>query len=114
MNDTPWSNRISYARPHRDVRVKLLEQLQQDGLNENEIFVPELGSEDFYRLIQDAEAFSNELGATDGACPIRAGRWLNRVALTITKKSYLELPLARREAIAHAAIMLGGKPELLR
>lgn len=109
-----WSSRIFFTRPHRDARTRLIEMLYQDGFSAREITVPEIGTEDFTKLINDSEAFAKECGAGLPACPVRAGRWLNRISTILTKRSFNDLPHTARQALAHAAIVFGGRPELLR
>lgn len=109
-----WSNQIAVPRHFQDLRARLITLLTQDGFTEIELRVPALGSEAFLQIIHDSENFSAELIAGNGACPIRAERWLLRLAISLTGKSLVDLPPLSRSAIAHAAIVLGGHPELLQ
>lgn len=108
-----WSEQIAVPRHHQDLRSRLIVLLTQDGFSELELRVPALGSEAFLQIVQDSEAFSNELLKCGNTCPIRAERWLNRLAISLTGRALTEMPSLSRAAIAHAAIVLGGHPELL-
>lgn len=111
---TSWSDKVFFTRPRRDVHAGLVELMRQDGFTDRDIRIPPLGSEEFLRLIQDAEAFANEIGTCHAAWPIRSGRWLNRIAIGMTGKPMFGLSAPLRQGVTHAAVMLGGHPELLQ
>jgi len=109
-----WSHQIHVLHPHQDLRSRLIVLLTQDGFTELELRVPALGSDSFLQIVKDSESFSHELIQSKDTCPIRAERWLHRISISLTGKSLIELSPLSRAAIAHAAIVLGGHPELLK
>lgn len=103
---------VPHALP--DPSTALLEQLLQDGFLRKDLRLPAMDAATFEQLVSDAKNFADEVGQAGDAWPIRCERWLQRLSSTITGKLFTELPSSERFAIAHAAISLAGRYELLR
>ncbi len=90
------------------------EQLAQDGCLKQDVRVPPADTPEFALLLHDARHFCQEfVGGDHPAWPIRGVRWLNRMSLLMLGKLFADLSSNQRRAVAHAAITLAGKSNLL-
>lgn len=103
---------VPHALP--DPSTALLEQLLQDGFLRDDLHIPAMDQTTFAQLVADAKNFSDEVQQAGDAWPVRCERWLQRLSTTLTGKFFADLLPSERFAIAHAAITLGGRNELLR
>lgn len=104
---------VPHALP--DPSTALLEQLLQDGFLRADLrIIPTMDRATFEQVVADAKHFAEEVGQAGEAWPVRCERWLQRLSSAITGKLFTELPPSERFAIAHAAITLAGRSELLR
>lgn len=109
-----FASTVTVPEVRPDQAKALWEQLLQDGFTNDELHIPPITSEGFVVLVKDARSFIAEVGhCAASAWPLRCERWLNRLSTVITGHLFSELSVAKRRAICHAAVTLGGRPELL-
>ncbi len=102
---------VPHALP--DPNTALLEQLLQDGFFRQDLRLPAMSEHDFSQIVGDAKNFVREIEVAPLAWPVRGERWLNRLSASLTGKIFTELTSPQRFAIAHAAVTLGERPDLL-